>query len=423
MAKRPGRDGGLVDPEKIRELVAELFVRKPSEKRLQVLRQTGSAAVPALVAGLNDPEFRQYLDEPRTLGLVLELLEPYGPPDAAAPLAALIRHNNPAIRKEAALALGNIGTEECFEPLAVAISDVDEHVRSYALFGLRRGMKAGRSARPLLDRIFEPVARLLRDPDSFTVVNEAALALVEIDRERGTDAILEEHVLSRSTPSVYKVIEAAVQKQIAIPAERLLALLAEIRADVLTYPNYYTYGEALHALAAIGDERAPQLIREAMTWDNMVLAQRAAEALALSSGVSDPLASVVRRYNQGGLAVLTLPQRHYFCAAVFRGEVANGGLDQYFSNSWGDDSRRALEGLEAIGAPFAASILRRAMAVFGPDGPHTDRDVRLEQLAALSDEQDRALEALTTELFRDQDPVAIRLLEYARQHPADFAVA
>jgi hypothetical protein len=63
------------------------------------------------------------------------------------------------------------------------------------------------------------------------------------------------------------------------------------------------------------------------------------------------------------------------------------------------------------------------MAVFGPDGPHTDRDVRLEQLAALSDEQDRALEALTTELFRDQDPVAIRLLEYARQHPADFAVA
>jgi HEAT repeat protein len=216
------------------------------------------------------------------------------------------------------------------------------------------------------------------------------------------------------------VIEAAVVKHVAIPAVQLLGLLEDIRTDVSTYPNHYTYGEALYALAAAGDPRAEGLIREAMGGGNDRLAKRAADALGMLSGLSDPFGVVARRYDIGGLDALMAPQRHFFCASVFRNEVSNGGLAQYFVNSWGDHARAALAGLEAIGAIHAASVLRRAMAMFGPGGPSLDRDDRHEQMASLTDEQDDEMEALTAALFRDEDRVASRLLEYAREHFSYF---
>jgi HEAT repeat protein len=416
-ADRPGS----INLDTLSLTIARFLVREPDENLLEAIGRLGPAAVPALVGALHDPRFHEHsygesgLDG-SALNLVLELLEPHGPPEAVAPLAPLVRHRNAKVRKEAALALGNIGTEDCLEPLIVALSDSDESVRSYALMGLRRGIKAGRASRALLDSVFEPVARSLRDPESFTVCEEAALALVEIDRERATRSLLDDHVLSRSTPYVYKVIEAAVAKQVAIPPARLFDLLDDLRADVLSYPNYYTYGEALYALAVAGDPRAEGLIREAMPWDNGTLAKRAAAALGVLSGVPDPFGTVARLYDRGGLDALTDPQRLFFTVSVFRKEVSNGGLAQYFVNSWGNDARVALAGLEAIGATQAASVLRQAMALFGADGPSLDRDKRHDQLASLTELQDAEMEALTTALFRDDDRVELRLLEYARQH-------
>jgi hypothetical protein len=136
--------------------------------------------------------------------------------------------------------------------------------------------------------------------------------------------------------------------------------------------------------------------------------------------VSDPLGVVARRYELGGLSHLTTIQRHFFCASVFRSEVNNGGLAQYFVNSWGDDARTALAGLEAVGAIHAASVLRRAMMLFGPDGPSPDRDDRHDQLASLTAEQDDEMESLTAVFFRDEDRLALRLLEYVRQHSESF---
>ena len=165
---------------------------------------------------------------------------------------------------------------------------------------------------------------------------------------------------------------------------------------------------------------AEGLSRDAMGWGIDTLANRAAEALGLLGGVSDPLDVVARRYEFGGLKALAEPQRHFFCASVFRNQVNNGGLAQYFVNSSGDDAGAALAGLEAIGAVHAASVLRRAMALFGPGGPSPDRDARHEELDSLTDLRDDEIEALTSEFFRDEDGVALRLLEYAREHSSYF---
>lgn len=425
---RDGANPASADPETIPARVAELLVQRPDHDQLKALGRFGLAALPALITALYDPRFHDHpygesVLDGSALKVVLRLIEPHGPLEAVAPLTPLVRHANPQVRKEAALALGNIGAEDCLEPLTIALSDEDEYVRSYAVMGLRHGIEAGRASRALLDAVFEPVARLLLDPKSHSVCGEAALALVEIDRDRATRALLDDHVMSGSNEYVYQVIEAAIKKRITIPAERLLRLLDDIRAEASDFPNDYTYGEALYALSAARDPRAEGLIREAMNWGNKKLVTRAAEALGLLSGVSDPFGVAAHRYDNGGLDAMTLPQRHFFYASIFRFEVDNGGLAQYFVNSSGDDAHAALAGLEAIEANHAASVLHRAMALFGPDGPSPDRDDRHDQLASLTDEQDDEMEALTAEFFRDEDHVELRLLTYARQHSSDFAEA
>ncbi|HYV66844.1 MAG TPA: DUF4375 domain-containing protein, partial [Myxococcales bacterium] len=62
------------------------------------------------------------------------------------------------------------------------------------------------------------------------------------------------------------------------------------------------------------------------------------------------------------------------------GEVFNGGFDQYFFNSSGDRAREALAGLELIGAKRTASVVRRAVGLFGPMGPSRERSARWQQM-------------------------------------------
>jgi hypothetical protein len=57
-------------------------------------------------------------------------------------------------------------------------------------------------------------------------------------------------------------------------------------------------------------------------------------------------------------------------------EVNNGGFDQFFFNSAGDEAAETIEALEVIGAHRTAAILRRACATFPGAMPPTDRDAR-----------------------------------------------
>jgi hypothetical protein len=57
-------------------------------------------------------------------------------------------------------------------------------------------------------------------------------------------------------------------------------------------------------------------------------------------------------------------------------EVNNGGFDQYFFNSSGDNASAAIEALEAIGARKTAEILRTACARFPGGMPPADRNAR-----------------------------------------------
>ncbi|HET9133449.1 MAG TPA: DUF4375 domain-containing protein [Gemmatimonadales bacterium] len=60
----------------------------------------------------------------------------------------------------------------------------------------------------------------------------------------------------------------------------------------------------------------------------------------------------------------------------FHAELANGGFSQFFLNSASDQLEATLAALAANGEVEALDLLRRACAVFGPDGPPVDRDAR-----------------------------------------------
>ncbi len=102
-------------------------------------------------------------------------------------------------------------------------------------------------------------------------------------------------------------------------------------------------------------------------------------------------------------------------------EVNNGGFDQYFFNSAGDGAARALAGLQLIGAAKAADIVRRAMAVFGSDGPAPDREARWLQMDRLDDAAKATLDRLSDEFQGYPDPLADLVMSHCREQLSQFS--
>ena len=78
------------------------------------------------------------------------------------------------------------------------------------------------------------------------------------------------------------------------------------------------------------------------------------------------------------------PMRLIFAVDSYMAEVYNGGHDQFFFNSTGVVWRDALEGLEAIGAQEAASILKRVIGRIDCEIPD-DADERRKMMDDLED--------------------------------------
>ncbi len=126
------------------------------------------------------------------------------------------------------------------------------------------------------------------------------------------------------------------------------------------------------------------------------------------------------RYDADGYDSLTPPQRHVYNAWLLDVEVCNGGFHQYFVNSSGNTAGEATEAFVALVAHDRADIVRRAVAVFGPNGPPADCDVRHEQLARFSNRQDKTLNDIDSEYYSAKSSVAERILIYATENAEHF---
>jgi hypothetical protein len=85
-----------------------------------------------------------------------------------------------------------------------------------------------------------------------------------------------------------------------------------------------------------------------------------------------------RVYNSAaGFAGLNPDERLYYTLRKLEGEVYNGGLHQYFSNSSGAQYQTAVAGLKKLGATGTLKILLEAKAIlFGETEPPEDHTAR-----------------------------------------------
>ncbi|MBI1249789.1 DUF4375 domain-containing protein [bacterium] len=106
---------------------------------------------------------------------------------------------------------------------------------------------------------------------------------------------------------------------------------------------------------------------------------------------------------RGGVLALSRLQRDALCIMSFQGEINNGGMHQYLLNSSGDLAQETPNVMRRIGAPVAAEILEKANSYFGPNGPPTDREARMEMLLALSEDKEQQIHDLTTDFYNAED--------------------
>jgi hypothetical protein len=104
-----------------------------------------------------------------------------------------------------------------------------------------------------------------------------------------------------------------------------------------------------------------------------------------------------------GVGALSRLQRDALCLLNFQAEVNNGGIHQYLYNSSGDFAKETPEVFRRIGAEEAARILEEVNALFGPEGPSTDRDTRMAALLDFPKSAEARIDALTGAFYDAED--------------------
>jgi hypothetical protein len=119
--------------------------------------------------------------------------------------------------------------------------------------------------------------------------------------------------------------------------------------------------------------------------------------------------------------------RTYYFVGCFNGELVNGGMSQFFSNSAGNYSRETLAALKEIGAILSASLLERALKIFPGGEAPADRKHRCELLFAFEEREPAFLEELTDEYYKrvdglkrvPEEDLLQLIVEFLRKHQSN----
>jgi Domain of unknown function (DUF4375) len=123
-----------------------------------------------------------------------------------------------------------------------------------------------------------------------------------------------------------------------------------------------------------------------------------------------------------GFSGLTEAERVVFCLDKLEQEVNNGGFNQYFRNSSGDNAASTPSALRTLGAPKVASIVEKALALFANHLPPASRDGRERQMDSWGSEAQDALARLDEAFLAYPEPLAQLERAYVSKHAEHFLV-
>lgn len=115
--------------------------------------------------------------------------------------------------------------------------------------------------------------------------------------------------------------------------------------------------------------------------------------------------------------------RTLYCTGVFLGELINGGVSQFLSNSSGNHAHETLEALRRIDSGAGVALLEQALTLFPGGAAPTDRRQRCDLLFAFEERDPRFLEDLSSHFLRDEATTLAdfnaRELAFLRTHQGD----
>jgi hypothetical protein len=129
---------------------------------------------------------------------------------------------------------------------------------------------------------------------------------------------------------------------------------------------------------------------------------------------------VFDRYGKLGYEKLSEPEKVFHCIWQLEAEVNNGGFDQYYFNSAGDQALDTVKSLETIGANHTAGLVREANALFGESGPSPQRFTRQKQLNALRHAKGKKMDEIDKEFYKYKDNLEQLLEAYVSKNADAF---
>ncbi|MBO5995408.1 MAG: DMP19 family protein [Firmicutes bacterium] len=120
------------------------------------------------------------------------------------------------------------------------------------------------------------------------------------------------------------------------------------------------------------------------------------------------------------LGVLNEYEATVFFMEELQMEVMNGGFDQYFFNSSGNNWRKAIVACKEIGADKIADLLVKATEIIGCELPE-DEDTRQDNMNELTKEgYEDELDELDDIFYEDEEYIDELVYAYCKKHSDKF---
>lgn len=341
------------------------------------------------------------------------------PPHAAvAAVAPFLDDPDVEIRKHAALVIGKAGAPTIVPYLRKAFRDSDRGVCKYALMGLEFTFSRNHLPPQCAAELFPDILHMLeseKHPPS-----EACNVLFHLDQEKATEFFLLPTSFSPDSPIIYELLKTLSEAKRIVPREKLLGLIGALDAGELKYPREYALGEALRLLSRHQLPEDRGLLEARMNHAEDQVVRGASDALLISHGLDEFGARIWQKKQASGYDSLPDYQRYYSAICTCNGEIENGGISQYFLNSGGNHWKDALAGFAAMGSTKKHGALRDAAALFGKDGPSTDRRTRMDQLSKLCRKNDEIFDPMDKQYYDNSESIDAIVTRFVLAHPDEF---
>lgn len=117
---------------------------------------------------------------------------------------------------------------------------------------------------------------------------------------------------------------------------------------------------------------------------------------------------------------LTAPQKVFYLNQNLEREINNGGFNQYFCNSTGDNAQETVLSLKAIGAGKTAEILQKAIDQFPDKKVPKDRDERNEIVEQIEEDVNEVWDEVDQEFYKYEEDLNSLNIEYVKKHREFF---